>query len=91
MKNVIKSPGGRFIAFDTEKRCFEIGGAGVEKSFSLGAFLRFSEENPWRFPVKEYENVRLAVTPGEEKMLIVAVETEEFLCGLAFNFDGELL
>ena len=91
MKNVIKSPGGRFLAFDTESKCFEIGGAGVEKSFSLGAFLRFSESSPWSFPESVFDNVRLAVTPGEETMLIVAVETEEFLCGTAFNFDGELL
>ena len=91
MKNVIKSPGGRFFAFDTEKKCFEAGGCGISKEFSLGAFLRFSETAPWSFPLRTYENVRLAVTPGEETMLIVAVETEEFLCGMAFNFDGELL
>ncbi len=91
MKNVIKSPGGRIFAFDTESKCFEMAGAGIEKSFSLGSFLRFSETEPWSFPAREYENVRLAVTPGDNAMLIVAVENEEFLCGTAFNFDGELL
>ena len=80
MKNVIKSPGGRIFAFDTESKCFEMAGAGIEKSFSLGSFLRFSETTPWSFPAGVYENVRLAVTPGDDAMLIVAVESDEFLC-----------
>lgn len=91
MKNVIKSPAGRYFSFDTGSGVFEFGGGGVEKSVALGEFLRFSESRPWNFPVRTYENVRVAVTPDEEPMLIAAVENEEFLCGLAFNFDGELL
>ena len=91
MKNVIKSPAGRYFSFDTGSGAFEFGGGGVEKSVALGEFLRFSESRPWNFPVRTYENVRVAVTPDEEPMLIAAVENEEFLCGLAFNFDGELL
>ncbi len=91
MKNVIKSAGGRFFAFDTESKSFEIGGGGIEKKIPLGEFLRFSETRPWSFPVREYDTVRVAVTPDEEPMLITAVENEEFLCGMAFCFDGELL
>ena len=91
MKNAIKSPGGRVLAFDTESRSFEISGAGISKVFSLGTFLRFSETKPWSVPAREYEKVRLAVTPGDETMLVVAAEDDEMLCGMAFNFDGELL
>ena len=91
MKNAIKSPGGRVFAFDTESRSFEMSGAGISKLFSLGTFLRFSATKPWSVPAREYETVRLAVTPGDEAMLVVAVEDDEMLCGMAFNFDGELL
>lgn len=91
MKNVIKSPGGRVLAFETESKCFEISGGGVEKRFPMGTFLRFSQSRPWRFDAEEWENVRVAVTPDGEPMLVTAVENEEFLCGIAFNFDGELL
>ena len=91
MKNVIKSAAGRFFAFDTESKCFELGGCGTEKKFTLGEFLRFSDTCPWSFPVREYDSPRVAVTPDDEPMLIAAVENDEFLCGLAFSFDGELL
>ena len=91
MKNVIKSAGSRYFAFDTGSKCFELGTCGVEKKIPLAEFLRFSDSRPWRFPVREYASPRVAVTPDEEPMLIVAVENDEFLCGLAFTFDGELL
>ncbi len=90
MKNVIKSAGNRFFAFDTESKSFELGGCGIEKKFLLAEFLRFSDSRPWSFPVKEYDSPRVAVTP-DDPMLIVAVENDCFLCGMAFNFDGELL
>ena len=91
MRNAIHSAGGRVLAFDTETRSFAFSGGGAERTVGLESFLRFSRSCPWRFPESAFDTVRLAAVPGDETMLVVAAENASFLCGLAFDFDGEIL
>ena len=91
MRNAIHSAGGRVLAFDTETRELAFSGGGIERRVRLEALLRFSNSRPWKFPESVFDIVRLAAVPGDETMLVVAAENDCFLCGLAFDFDGEIL